>query len=118
MTIAGFKAYLTDGSIMRTLEWAELPDIGIQIITVYYAETFPIHVNRGELGQVVETWNRKEVLQGFDYYWRLVDQFGERYGCTDAADIPDGATVKRTGEQLDNEAWLALYNRALNDEVW
>jgi len=117
MTIAGFKAILTDGSIMRATEWAELPDTGIQIITVYYAETYPIHIVRGGRDRV-ETWNYKEVLQGFDYYWQLVDQFGERYGCNHAADIPDGATVKRTGEQLDDETFLALYNRANNDEVW
>jgi len=115
MTVAGFKAYLSDGSIMRTIEWAELPDTGIQIITVYYAETFPIHVDRGELGQIIETWNYKEILQGFDYYW----YFNGEYKCTHAADIPDGAImIKRTGKQLDNDAWLALYNRALNDEVW
>jgi len=114
MTIAGFKAYLSDGSIMRTLEWADIPDTGIQIITVYYAETFPIHVAGRELGRTVETWNYKEILQGADYFWR----YGEEYKCTPAADIPDDATVKRTGPQLDDETWLALYNRALNDEVW
>jgi len=114
MTIAGFKAILSDGSIMRTVEWTELPDTGLQIITVYYAETFPIHTRRGDRDQV-ETWNYKNILQGFDYYWHLAGE----YRCSDAADIPDGATmVKRTGPQLDNETWLALYNRALNDEVW
>jgi len=119
MTVAGFKAILTDGSIVRADKWSELPDTGIQILTIYYKETYPIHIARGEgLRPVLKVWNYKEVLQGFDYYWQLVDQFGERYGCNHAADIPDGATVKRTGEQLDDETFLALYNRANNDEVW
>jgi|SRR5215831_1408225 len=110
MTVIGFKAYMSGTQVVRADDWEHLPDVGIQVLIIYYAETFPIWV-----GDHQETWNYKKVLQGFDYYWRTPD--GE-YGCSSAEDIPEGAAVKRTGEQLTDAGWLALYNRALNDEVW
>jgi hypothetical protein len=110
MTVIGFKAYMSGGQVMQANDWEQLPDVGIQVLVVYYAETFPIWQADHE-----EKWNYKDVLQGFDYYWRAPDG---KYGCTAATDIPEGAAVKRTGLQLADDAWMALYNRALNDEVW
>jgi len=110
MTVIGFKAYMSGEQIVRAEKWEQLPDAGIQLLVVYYAETFPIWVSDHQ-----ETWNYKKPLQGFDYYWRT--PAGE-YGCSSAEEIPEGAAVKRTGPQLEDTLFLELYNRANNDEVW
>jgi hypothetical protein len=109
-TTIGWKLYYGDGLVVSSLQssWADAPSDNIQLLIVFYAETYKIHRD----GQ----WhveNYVDRYHGYDYYWKLGDQFGN----TQAREVPFGAEVK-LGREVDQPEWRAIYNRALQDTKW
>src|SRR5438094_10424067 len=106
-TVIGWKLYYGDGTTVSSPQssWAEAPSDNIQLLIVFYAETYKIHRN-GE-------WHEENYVDryhNYDYYWKL----GDQYGNSQAAEVPEGAEVK-LGREIEKEQWMAIDNRALQD---
>jgi hypothetical protein len=103
LTFRGFKIYYGDGTVFRSdneADWDVAPGINVQVVIVYYNETFTL----SSMG-VLETYPFRTLLHGEDYFWR--------WG-TGMLDIPKDATIK-LGQLLDTPLWFNLYNAALAD---
>src|SRR6266566_4632589 len=66
-TAIGWKLYYGDGTIVSSLQrsWPEAPSDNIQVLSVYFAETYRIHRD-GE-------WHKehyRDMYFGKDLYWR------------------------------------------------
>ena len=105
-TAIGWKLYYGDGTIVSSLQrsWPEAPSDNIQVLSVYFAETYRIHRD-GE-------WHKehyRDMYFGKDYYWQ--------FGNGQVAQVPKGAEVK-LGRELESNEWRKLYERARKDVVW
>lgn len=95
---------LADASTALT-SWVQLPDTGIQAVTIYWNETYLIW--KGD-GQVREHY--VSLFSGCDYYFGSLDG---RFGAGTAEDVPEGlptvpGLVKR-GSYMPDDAFFALY---------
>src|SRR5438046_10595703 len=100
-TAIGWKLYYGTGAVVSSQDdaWAVAPSDNVQLLIVFYAETYAIHRD--------DAWHEENYVDryhGYDYFWKL----GEQYGNSQAAEVPEGAEVK-LGRELPQEEWRALY---------
>jgi hypothetical protein len=102
-TIIGWKLYYGDGLVLSSKQstWADAPSDNVQVLIVYFAETYKIHRD----GEWQEE-NYRDMYFGYDYFWQ--------YGNGQTAQVLDGAEVK-LGKELPQDEWRAIYNQAWQD---
>lgn len=111
MTLAGFRIYYGDGSVVSgplTFEaWASAPSRDVTAVNAFYAETYRIW----QEGQW-RTENYRTLYAICDYY----SFDGREFSCGNAMDMTVGldGSVK-TGGLLSNEDFSRIYNAAHAD---
>jgi hypothetical protein len=106
MTIVGWRAWYADWSVYdsKKMDWADLPDSGVVIVMLYYAE-------RSSSGK-----RYRDVLSGADWYFRA----GTAYGTNHDSHIDPGQWVdpapvlaKHPNAELKRGEWVddVTYNR-------
>ena len=109
-TIIGWKLYYGDGSVVssKEKEWTDAPSENVQVLIVYFAETYEIwrDTNGDGVGDQLETENYRDMYFGYDYFWQ--------FGNGQSAQVPENAEVK-LGKELEQSEWRAIYNQALED---
>jgi len=122
MTPVGWRIYYADGSTWSSLTgpWADAPSHEVQIVKVFYAETYRCwHGDpprrHGGAGQW-HTHNYVSLQHGadrlVDYYWQGIDG---KLGAGGIDEIPPAASIKQ-GSYTPN--FQAIMNSASQEESW
>ena len=103
--IIGWKLCYSDKTVSsKDMSWEKAPSEDVQILTVYYQETYKIWRDGVEYEE-----HYHDMYFGYDYYWQ--------FGNGQANDVPESAKVK-LGKELPQEEWRRIYNQALRDVVF
>ena len=105
MKVAGYKAWTTDRRVHKEVDFNNLPDTGIQIIMVYYEETFE---------------DKKHYRQAWDGCdWYHLDR-GEVVGVRskESGMEPKPATGAKSGEMTSDANFKAITALADADLSW
>ena len=103
--IIGWTLYYSNGTVSsKDMSWEKAPSEDVQILTVYYQETYKIWRDGVEYEE-----HYRDMYFGKDYFWQ--------FGNGQATDVPEGAEVK-LGKELLQEEWRRIYNQALRDVVF
>lgn len=113
MTPIGWRLWYADGTVVdsRTGTWASAPSTGVQVLAVYYAETYECwHGSRPN--KVLHTHNYRSLYHGarqrIDYYWITLDGVA---GAGSVDEIPVGAVVKE-GTLIATDRFQDIVNAA------
>jgi len=114
MTPIGWRLWYADGSVYdsRRHRWEDAPTHGVQVLAVYYAETYRcFHVEgwREHSYRTLYHGARQEA----DYYWRA----GGSFGAGRAGEIPLGAAIKE-GTLIANDLFAAVVNEAQREMLF
>lgn len=120
LTPIGWRIWFGDGSVRdsRQATWEGVPSNDVQMVTVYFAETYQRSVQDGwtedgrPINQRMVTENYCEQLHGQDYYW--LDPSTQAIRAGSAADAPSSLPpgAQKRGRSMPEAAWWSLYNRA------
>jgi hypothetical protein len=72
-TAIGWKLYYGDGTVVSSLQrsWAEAPSDNVQVLIVYFAETYKIWRDDHE-----DEENYRDMYFGYDYFWQFGNEIG------------------------------------------
>lgn len=114
MTPIGWRLWYADGTVVdsRTDTWASAPSTGVQVLAVYYAETYECWHGRPERGGQKLVHNYRSIYHGakrqIDYYWITLDGVA---GAGSVDEIPVGAVVKE-GTLIATDRFQDIVNAA------
>ena len=121
VTPVGWRIYYGDGTTFTSKQGtpADAPNSGVQVVKVFYAETYRCWHGHKWDGHW-ETHNYQKVLHGalqlIDYYWPQADGDWDA-GLATAIPIAFSGTPKQ-GSLISADAFRNMANAAHQEETW
>jgi hypothetical protein len=127
-TPIGVRLWYADGTVVEhrvdldlAAAWAAWPATGVQVMMVYYAETYRVWTcdrwderGRAVNGRYVTEHRCDNPYQGADAYW--YEPVGGTFGMGATNEAPLGALLKR-GSTIPDAEWYPLVNAAQDSRV-
>jgi hypothetical protein len=124
MTYHSWRVHYGDGTALRGrtfTEWTATPSAGVQVVTIFSAETYQIwkqdrYDAKGfPVNQRLETERYCEILHSQDYYWFDGSSWGSGSSESVPRPLPVGAV--KTGQLVSEADFYAAYNDAEKSRV-